>query len=165
MSQICCPTCGILRTEPSLIDTPSSPRVLELLSVNTPPRDDAEINDLRRMVQESSALVESLQDQLKTAQETVSTLQALRDNTLRRLVDVKNILHPIRSLPQDLLAEIFLLCTPIIDETMRDFDEYDPEFDTLCPHNHPWNLSHVCRRWRKTALALPRLWSTIYLNF
>ncbi|KAF8999558.1 hypothetical protein BDZ89DRAFT_999660 [Hymenopellis radicata] len=48
---------------------------------------------------------------------------------------------------------------------MRDFEEYDPEFDTLCPHNHPWNLSHVCRRWRKTALALPRLWSTIYLNF
>ncbi|KAF9022044.1 hypothetical protein BDZ89DRAFT_1137580 [Hymenopellis radicata] len=43
--------------------------------------------------------------------------------------------------------------------------DFGHEFDTLCPKNHPWNLSHVCQRWREITLSTPRLWSTIYLNF
>ncbi|KAF9046929.1 hypothetical protein BDZ89DRAFT_65871 [Hymenopellis radicata] len=164
--QASCSTCGMFSRH---IDVPSphilqSPRMAELLLSNTAPN-DAEIEGLRRMVQESSTLMESLQDQIEKAQQTISTLQAIYGATSKRLKETKKILHPVRSLPRDILAEIFFACTPIAGEDDRIHFRYSPEFDTLYPRNHPWNLSHVCRAWRETALSLPRLWSTIYLNF
>ncbi|KAF9020655.1 hypothetical protein BDZ89DRAFT_263610 [Hymenopellis radicata] len=164
--QASCSTCGMFSTH---IDVPSpqilqSPRIAELLLSNTAPN-DAEIEGLRRMVQESSTLMESLQDQIEKAKQTISTLRAIYGATSKRLKDTKKILHPVRSLPRDILAEIFFACTPIAREDDRIHFRYSSEFDTLCARNHPWNLSHVCHAWRETALSLPRLWSTIYLNF
>ncbi|KAF8913630.1 hypothetical protein CPB85DRAFT_1298579 [Mucidula mucida] len=141
MSQTSCPTCGLLNGPTSFPEAPTSLRVLDLLSSNVPPH-DAEVADLRQIVQNSSALVQSLQDHIdKTAS--------------RRLADAKRILHPIRSLPRDIYPKY----------SSFEAYGYGPEFDTLCPRNHPWNLSHVCRAWRQITLTLPRLWSTVYLNF
>ncbi|KAF8990132.1 hypothetical protein BDZ89DRAFT_1152092 [Hymenopellis radicata] len=164
MSQVSCPTCGILNGPTSFSETPTSLRVLDLLSTNIPPH-DAEVADLRQIVQNSSALVQSLQDHINKVQDTLSSLRSLHETASRRLADAKCILHPIRSLPRDILSEIFLSCTPIADETDSEAFEYGPTFDTLCPRNHPWNLSHVCRTWREITLSLPRLWTTVYLNF
>ncbi len=35
----------------------------------------------------------------------------------------------------------------------------------LAPSSTPWTLTHVCRRWRQLALALPHLWTYIELDF
>ncbi|KAF9027713.1 hypothetical protein BDZ89DRAFT_951957, partial [Hymenopellis radicata] len=151
-----CSTCGLfsLRGPSAPWEAPHSPRVLELLSVNTAPY-DSEVGDLRRMEMQCSASVGCLQTQIGKAEETLSTLRAMHDAASEKLGDLKNILHPIRYLPRDILAEIFVLCTPVPDG--RDTYVWDP-FDTLNPRNHPWNLSHVSRRWRDVTLSLPRLW-------
>ncbi|KAF9007290.1 hypothetical protein BDZ89DRAFT_1079468, partial [Hymenopellis radicata] len=135
-----------------------------LLSVNAPPL-EAEAAILLQIVQESSAYIDALQPQIIKAQETLSALMGLQETASRRIADAKRILHPMRSLPQDILTEIFLSCTPSVDHHEVDWSWRGTNFDSLCPLNHPWNISHVCHRWREIALSLPRLWSVIYLDF
>ncbi|KAF9027724.1 hypothetical protein BDZ89DRAFT_1039343 [Hymenopellis radicata] len=135
-----------------------------LLSVNTPPL-DAEAAILLQIVQKSSADIESLQLLIIKAQETLSALMGLQETASRRIADAKRILHPMRSLPQDILTEIFLCCTPSVNHHEVDWSWHGTNFDSLCPLNHPWNISHVSHRWREISLSLPRLWSVIYLDF
>ncbi|KAF9442157.1 hypothetical protein P691DRAFT_640257, partial [Macrolepiota fuliginosa MF-IS2] len=54
----------------------------------------------------------------------------------------RSLLHWTRRLPSELLLDIFSWCT----------DE-----NTLVP----FNISHVCRRWRYLALGAPELWRKI----
>ncbi|KAF8999560.1 hypothetical protein BDZ89DRAFT_934173, partial [Hymenopellis radicata] len=122
---------------------------------NTAP-DDSEVGDLRQIEMQRSASVECLQAQIDKAEETLSTLRAMHEAASEKLGDLENILHPIRYLPRDILAEIFLLCTPVPYDTGHRV--WYPRYDTLNPRNHPWNLSHVSRRWRDVTLSLPRLW-------
>lgn len=164
MSQIVCPTCGIISQHNPLPTAALSTRFSELLATNTPPH-DAEVDAMRQIVKESAEFVASLQAQMEKAQETLSSLQNLHSTALGVLAEAKVVLHPIRSLPRDILTEIFLHCTPFMDEGDIDIFDCGPEFDTLCPKNHPWNLSHVCQRWRDITISTPRLWSTIYLDF
>ncbi|KAF9020677.1 hypothetical protein BDZ89DRAFT_991784 [Hymenopellis radicata] len=89
----------------------------------------------------------------------------LQETASRRIADAKRIFHPMRSLPQDILTEIFLSCTPSVDHHNFDWSRRGTNFDSLCPLNHPWNISHVSHRWREISLSLPRLWSVIYLDF
>ncbi|KIY64893.1 hypothetical protein CYLTODRAFT_492761 [Cylindrobasidium torrendii FP15055 ss-10] len=70
----------------------------------------------------------------------------------------KAVLAPIRLLSDDILGAIFMWCTP---SSASDLDETPDSLDVF--RWPPWILSHVCRRWRKTALAHKRLWSTIAL--
>ncbi|KAF8999556.1 hypothetical protein BDZ89DRAFT_1082708 [Hymenopellis radicata] len=59
-----------------------------------------------------------------------------------------------------------------LQETASPWDHHEVDwswsgtnFNSLCPLNHPWNISHVSHRWREIALSLPRLWSVMYLDF
>ncbi|KAJ7157290.1 hypothetical protein C8R46DRAFT_859860, partial [Mycena filopes] len=60
-----------------------------------------------------------------------------------------SILSGLRRLPLEILAYIFLLTIPSVEET--------------CPLRSPWILGHICRRWRAIALATPALWSSIVI--
>ncbi|KAJ7355904.1 hypothetical protein DFH08DRAFT_933681 [Mycena albidolilacea] len=51
------------------------------------------------------------------------------------------------SFPPEVLGEIFLACIPALDNK-----------DKL-PAYFPYRISHVCRHWRTSALASPKLWS------
>ncbi|KAJ7685705.1 hypothetical protein DFH06DRAFT_1159175 [Mycena polygramma] len=59
----------------------------------------------------------------------------------------------VHRLPVELTAEFFLHCLP--------------ENDFVVPRSTtaPLLLCHTVRRWRNIALATPRLWSSLYLNF
>ncbi|KAF9022042.1 hypothetical protein BDZ89DRAFT_1070969, partial [Hymenopellis radicata] len=118
---------------------------------------EAESNELRAYLSESQTVLASLEKQLLSAEETVRLIKSSQALMLTRSSDVQKALHPIRTLPNDVLAEIFLYCAPV--------PYVEPEPDSLCPKDHPWNVSHVSRKWRDVALALPRLWATVYLNF
>ncbi|KAF8913670.1 hypothetical protein CPB85DRAFT_1298742 [Mucidula mucida] len=131
-------------------------RLNELLSSNNTPS-EAESNELRAYLSGSQTAQASVEKQLIDAEETVRLFKLSQALILTRSSDVKKVLHPLRTLPSDVLAEIFLHCAPI--------QYVDPQPDSLCPRHHPWNLSHVSRKWRDVALSLPRLWATVYLDF
>ncbi|KAG8724946.1 hypothetical protein FRC09_011535 [Ceratobasidium sp. 395] len=75
----------------------------------------------------------------------VNALAAEKSSLEQRVASAKGYLAPIRKLPADILADIFLL---LLDS--------DPLI--------PWKLSSVNRQWRTTALTTPRLWSRIRIQ-
>ncbi len=125
---------------------------------------DDEVAGLHQIIQESSAYVGSLQSQIVKVQETLSALMGLQETASLRMADAKRILHPMRSLPQDILIEVFLCCTPIVNPHEINWFMTRSQLDSLSPLNHPWSISHVSHRWREITLSLPRLWSVIYLD-
>lgn len=68
----------------------------------------------------------------------------------------KGALHPIRTVPDDILSSIFEWCTLLAT--------YKRETPSMVPVDAPWTLSCVSRRWRALALSSPSLWSTFNLR-
>lgn len=99
----------------------------------------------------SITLVHNIQAILDSAKET-------RDEIFAHRTQLRSILHPIRSLPGDILLLIFEWC--IISHEHPRKQEYYGSLDYSYP---PWQLSHVCRRWRDLVLSSPILWSDIHL--
>ncbi|KAK0243336.1 hypothetical protein EDD85DRAFT_947482 [Armillaria nabsnona] len=67
------------------------------------------------------------------------------------LNDYKQILSPIRYLPQDVLGEIFLHTNP---DSFVVFNASSP----------PWVLGHICKDWRNAVVSMPSLWSHMLLR-
>lgn len=61
------------------------------------------------------------------------------------------ILSPIRTIPIEILTQIFFHCLPI---------KHNPVLD---PASTPMTLTHVSKLWRELALRLPRLWNRFHL--
>ncbi|KAF7357501.1 hypothetical protein MSAN_01346400 [Mycena sanguinolenta] len=91
--------------------------------------------DIERFIEESEQKITSLESQIRG-------LVELRDRE-RACVDVlRYIISPIRTLPVELLAEIFELA---IDDETHVEDTY--------------RISQICSDWRNVAHAAPRLWT------
>ncbi|KAF9023360.1 hypothetical protein BDZ89DRAFT_990001 [Hymenopellis radicata] len=79
-----------------------------------------------------------------------------RDKLLMHVDDGQKLLQPSRSLPDDILREIFTCCIPHPDDT---------GYSSLNSRNAPWSLSHVSSRWRRVVLSTPSLWTTLSFAF
>jgi len=96
-----------------------------------------------------------------TDTETMGVIAAEAFNTLNRnrkdvgdALSVQQVpLQPVRSLPSDILYEIFAHC-----------QSKPEEYDHLGNMKSSIHLSSVCRAWRLAACSLRRLWSDIFLN-
>jgi F-box-like len=84
-----------------------------------------------------------------TAEERL--FQRMRKTAL--LVKLKSALSPIKELPHEILFTIFLYC---ISGTTK---------LPLLRSSTPWNLIHVCSKWREVALQVPNLWNVISVSF
>ncbi|KAF7357520.1 hypothetical protein MSAN_01348300 [Mycena sanguinolenta] len=91
--------------------------------------------DIQRFIEDSEQKITSLESQ-------ISTLVELRDRERACVHALRYIVSPIRTLPIELLVEIFRLA--IGDETHVE--------DT-------YRITQVCSDWRKVAHATPRLWT------
>ncbi|KAJ7584092.1 hypothetical protein C8J56DRAFT_730652, partial [Mycena floridula] len=89
-------------------------------------------------------------DKLRKALDVLESRQAVAKEALR---PQKGISHPLRRVPAELLREIFRV-TACIE---RDFDS-SLQMGKL---GFPWNISHVCQRWREISISYPALWSVI----
>ncbi|KAK7040189.1 hypothetical protein VNI00_009995 [Paramarasmius palmivorus] len=63
------------------------------------------------------------------------------------------LLSPVRAIPDDALAEIFVQCLPTDRNPSRSVAEA------------PILLTLVCKKWREVALQTPRLWSALHIYF
>ncbi|KAF9033029.1 hypothetical protein BDZ89DRAFT_1131106 [Hymenopellis radicata] len=166
MSEMDCERCGfndaIHRDGSSIIDRTT--RFNALLSSNEPPLDleRAELTDKVHRSQNYSVYLDARIAILRAAlQDVVQEKAAIEEYTC----DAQTILHPSRYIPAEVLGEIFAFFVP---GTMFMPFEQLPKghlVDSLDVHSGPWVLSRVCSHWRRTALGLPWLWSSITLNF
>ncbi|KAF8130457.1 hypothetical protein K438DRAFT_860289 [Mycena galopus ATCC 62051] len=91
----------------------------------------------------------------------------------RRSEQHKSIMAPIRRVPPEIMAEIFLQLTSMEARAARASYPFDlvegtnffEKNDKVRPvlHRAPLILGEVSRRWRAIALSTPRLWNSIFL--
>ncbi|KAF8901104.1 hypothetical protein CPB85DRAFT_1324364 [Mucidula mucida] len=116
---------------PSTSQTPRTPRVHHLLRSNYPPC-EAELTDFRNDIDQR---IDSVKEQAES-----------------HLADAKSLIHPIRSLPNEILHEIFTYCVPTRDTYFIPVtvDSLDPRF---APHS-----------WRELVISSPLLWTYFQFN-
>ncbi|KAF9012940.1 hypothetical protein BDZ89DRAFT_1223218 [Hymenopellis radicata] len=131
-------------------------RVKELLRENHPPL-DAELSAFRTIAEDTCATLDDLDSKIVQARELLENLLSTRQHAQSRLDDTKFLLHPMRSISNELLADIFRCCIP------KTYRVEDP--DVVDPHGAPWLLTRVSRRWRELAINSPQLWTYLLLDF
>ncbi|KAJ6608110.1 hypothetical protein B0H10DRAFT_1955675 [Mycena sp. CBHHK59/15] len=93
------------------------------------------------------ALVNSNNPPIDSEVAVIHEMISSAENELRIL---KSLLLPLRQLPSEILAEIFMFCLSFSDE--------------LDTRTAPWVLGQICARWRAVALSTPRLWQEIHVH-
>ncbi|KAJ7120012.1 hypothetical protein C8R46DRAFT_1364775 [Mycena filopes] len=79
-----------------------------------------------------------------------SVLYAVDFPPLKKVVAASPAVHRV---PPEVICEVFALTMPYGTQRLGRHETERP----------PWQLGHICRLWRDTALAYPPLWSTISL--
>ncbi|KAJ3755763.1 hypothetical protein EV360DRAFT_49180, partial [Lentinula raphanica] len=93
----------------------------------------------------------------------IALLAAKRNQITFTIKSYRNILHPIRRTPPEVLLEIFSYCVPFVDTTLASAEKIQ-ENNSLNTKLAPWTFGQVCKHWRFIVLECPRLWSSLSLN-
>ncbi|KAK0243708.1 hypothetical protein EDD85DRAFT_976530 [Armillaria nabsnona] len=155
-----CPTCGSISLRSEAVRDPPSPALLKFLQSNNLPS-DVERVELTATASTWTSETSDIEQDIARVQETLKALILKRNGVTQNLNSVKSALHPIRSIPDSILREIFMLCVKGWD----DFVAATTVHDSLDSRHPPWTLSQVSHHWRHVALSTPQLWSSISLNF
>ncbi|KAK0479195.1 hypothetical protein IW261DRAFT_1626576 [Armillaria novae-zelandiae] len=155
-----CPTCGTTNLRVGTVPTLHTPRIEQLISINEPPL-ELEEAPLRDIVNQGPQMLTDLDAKIADVKDTLQQLLRERSQVADNLSIAKNILHPIRRRPTDVLRHIFLACVQSPVECLFSLLRND----SMNLLEGPWHISHVCRRWRSIATNTPRLWLCISLIF
>ncbi|KAJ6451613.1 hypothetical protein C8R45DRAFT_1041808 [Mycena sanguinolenta] len=99
--------------------------------------------EIKQLIAESDSRVTSLHNEIMALESQIAALMERRDFEFATGDALRSLVAPIRVLPAELLAEIFLL-------TIRDNSVHVQD---------AFRVSHVCRHWRQIATGLARLWT------
>ena len=102
-----------------------------------------EVSNIQTQIQAEDENIAAL---IQAHESTVKSLKARKRELQDKISFARAYLAPIRKLPNELLAEVFLII----------FAQGD--------HKCGWTLSRVSQRWRRLALSLHVLWSSISLS-
>ncbi|SJL16517.1 uncharacterized protein ARMOST_20043 [Armillaria ostoyae] len=138
-----------------------SPRVQKLLSQNDPPL-EMERSNIRETVTSGTTAVSLFDERISEAQRILETFISEREQVLSCIDDARSLLHPIRTINDDILREIFSWCVYDWEDIVSRRHGYHDSLGRLEP---PWTLSHVSHRWRTISLSSPCLWTSVILNF
>jgi len=116
---------------------------------------EAELHSVQTQILDLERTVENYED-LSEHQQEMKKLIAQRDEAQSLLEAQRAILSPIRRVPIEILSEIFL--HTLHNRCSNEISPYPS------PNNSPMLLSNICLSWRKLALDLPLLWSTLHIT-
>ncbi|ESK85999.1 hypothetical protein Moror_9438 [Moniliophthora roreri MCA 2997] len=157
-----CIGCGLrIGEQLSSTNEPPSCMILDALSKSNDPPPPLEYDHLKQRYRETQSRVTSLSSQISRLGNSIKVLLAEQKKLKERLVAWKGLLHPIRRLPDDVLAYIFQTCVELDFDYLLgiDSDDSDRYPGMLDTGRSPWVLGQVCRRWRSLTLSLPQLWT------
>lgn len=110
------------------------------------------LSTLRCRLSDAGNNLATLEDEIARIESVLDALRSQRSRDMTRIQSYREALAPHRKLPSELLGEIFAYATPMI---LLPTKEYMREA--------PWNITHVCSKWRNIALATPAIWDDISL--
>ncbi|KAF8872440.1 hypothetical protein CPB84DRAFT_1799594 [Gymnopilus junonius] len=133
--------------------------ITHLISSNLPP------SIFEKQV--TRTVIENLNSKLHSFDVELAKLVSLLEETRRARAEVHDtlrmhqaILHPVRTLPPEILSKIFIHCLP--DNNWNEVVEQTPNRPT--PSEAPLLLTQICRSWRTIALGTSRLWTTLKID-
>lgn len=122
-----------------------------LLSTNYP-LESAALSAIVSSLGSAQALSAKLDDWILVTKASLKRVQNAKMTVESSILRHRGVLHPIRSIPDDILLTIFDWYTVMA--------MYRRDAMSMCSDDAPWTLSHVSRRWRALVLSSPRSWST-----
>ncbi|KAJ7742600.1 hypothetical protein B0H16DRAFT_1563092 [Mycena metata] len=147
-----CPRCGFPETAPKIAAVWPTSLSPELRRSNTAPLESQSIEFIQQMGVATTAISE-IEDKMQDLQRALDDLVVQQQALLNFVAEHQKVLATVRTLPNELLVEIFLRCAD------RDSScEWNPDIDP------EWVLGRVCSRWRTVALSTPQIWSRIFIS-
>ncbi|KAF5364549.1 hypothetical protein D9757_011812 [Collybiopsis confluens] len=160
MTEPRCPQCGYS----SVNDIPRAPlsskRFQKLLSTNEclTGEEKCIFNDF---VEDGQSRLSDLDARIALVGNLLEGLKKAKEELETALTERKKILHPMRSIPEELLLEIFKRGLGINDDPE---DLFRSEWHSLDLSSAPWVYGHVSRRWRVLSMNSPVLWTRIKVS-
>lgn len=137
-------------------DSPSS-RFPHLASTMLRPTRE-EIAIIKAIIQDSERQKTFTDNVLSQLKDIERAIRGRSDAFIQHQSQHRSMLSTLRSMPPEVLSDIFLRCLPDFDiDIYADFDLDHP----------PWNIARVCQKWRYVCLSTPLLWlriPTVFLN-
>ncbi|KAH7884471.1 hypothetical protein F5I97DRAFT_1458677 [Phlebopus sp. FC_14] len=124
-----------------------------MLRTNCAPPDDQR-DEVRTLLAKPRAELEVVENNIGRLQARLTDLQQRKRELTSYVDDLDALLSPIKRMPPEIMARVFDFC--------GDVHVRGPH----CEPNKraPLLLGSVCRSWRNLSLAMPRLWTALYLN-
>ncbi|KAJ3758961.1 hypothetical protein EV360DRAFT_82552 [Lentinula raphanica] len=137
---------------------PPPPAIQALLNSNEAPLHSQMLQSNLRDAQITLSNLEVCLDSMNTE---IALLTTKRDQIITTIKTYRDVLHPIRRTPPEVLIEIFSYCVPFVDTMSPDICR---TINSLNTKSAPWTFGQVCKHWRSIVLECPRLWSSLSLN-
>ncbi|KAG9314958.1 hypothetical protein JVU11DRAFT_4067 [Chiua virens] len=129
---------------------PSS--IIRLMGTNSAPPDDQR-DQVRDLLVEPKAELEVVEEDIFRLQARLADIQRRKHELTSYVEDLGAILSPIRRMPPEIMARVFDFC--------GDVHVHGPHCEPS--RRAPLLLGSICRSWRALSLAMPRLWTALYL--
>ncbi|KAJ7291342.1 hypothetical protein C8J57DRAFT_1491835 [Mycena rebaudengoi] len=119
------------------------------------PPPDAEIPVIRDIIADEQSRLLDLDAQIAALRKILEPLVNERNITADKILRHQSIFSAARRIPPEILGEIFLSTLPAQEAMWH---------KTSAVSSSPWLVGRICSRWRKIALALPELWTTVSID-
>ena len=120
--------------------------------------------------EELFAMLQSTRQHSKAIVQRIAGLQAQlvdltkeKENDDALISDLSIVLHPIRTVPQEILSEIFTALA-LLSPPTTNLRRTHKLVDSLNKSSAGWVLSGVSSGWRRAALSTSSLWTTVVLQ-
>ncbi|KAK7031847.1 ABC protein [Favolaschia claudopus] len=118
---------------------------------------DTELNEFQNVMSKTGASLVRLGDEIARTRRHLQDLEDRRAELLSFREQTRGVLFPLRRVPPEVLCEIFQWALLLPQDS--------PFREGFKISDSPWNLTHVCRRWRDVAISKASLWSLIAINY
>ncbi|KIK66068.1 hypothetical protein GYMLUDRAFT_158537, partial [Collybiopsis luxurians FD-317 M1] len=109
----------------------------------------SELGILKTLLTDPELDLSQLEAEISRLQNALDRLFLRKQKIKDYIMAHKALASPVRQLPAEILAEIFVQCLP--DFGVRDLSEA------------PLVLTRICRDWRRIAFDTPRLWQSLHI--
>jgi hypothetical protein len=161
-----CSKCGLLADVEALKESISSTVSSRLSTVvarflsNNYPIPSKTREEIAASLEPNAWLLEKVDEAVIQLSDLLESLKTTREALADRVQRSQFVLHPLRTLPDECLSNIFLRSIAHLE------DQDDELVGNALPQiltNNPWALTRVSRHWRDVAINTPKLWSNIVL--
>ncbi|KAJ6549576.1 hypothetical protein DFH09DRAFT_858520, partial [Mycena vulgaris] len=113
-----------------------------------------EVQHVQVLVLATEAELVTLNEHIPGAQKVFADLRAKRKQQSISLTSLRAILSPLRRVPAEISAEIFLYC--------RQNSLHAPSYSITDPKKAPLVLGRACASWQIIMHNTPRLWDSVH---